>query len=721
MNEHTNPQDQRMNFAAMSMLSSAIPWPTRSFATTSDLGSVGLALYRKLLHWCRDTDSDIPLDAFITPLFIGPPIVDAVALERLSRETDTFIWDLLPENAEWDEHGMTIPLNNSTDIRNAIRAIYRMNAATNVDDDTAQQRVGKAFETFKLLNDASGVVAKYRALRALHLDRTGVLFRVGQVVQHKKTRWRGVVTSWERTRPLPEGQLTSLTTKLYPTPEDAMGERKGDSILYKVMVDSADAKHFLSKEIDHDKHVECVLQSELDLITDGRLCRIRHDPISSPFDRYDCASNSFVPKKVMQYEYPLDVETKATAAEGCETESLDLICSGISDAMQRFAARLENRILSQTLENPSTFEIMRDLYQRMRALSWGDSFEDNKGLTATFSPSILARRQLLTLHLGTWGLFDHIRGRRVAVERIGSLRFRLGDIVQSTQHGFRGVIIGCLSEWGVDNPRDEPMYCIVPDKGDYIGKSRKDFEMECVWVRDDFLEKCPTDQAVIAVSNIDFQEPGWEKDKTNARYIAPAPLRFAYGEEGDDLETIERHCMELYNEINNLHLVQRGVTNVGDDEIQQIGAALSTDVLFQWLKLVDNFESSGTVNDAITHAWIAHPDLALRTRLDDGVYNSKRNCAHTALASARQLVLDDPKYGEAWSLMAICYFELDEYEAALEAAGKAVELIPQHYNMMYARRYSSFKGSTRHGSADARKVSQSGTVVKRCKLFVASP
>jgi hypothetical protein len=77
--------------------------------------------------------------------------------------------------------------------------------------------------------------------------------------------------------------------------------------------------------------------------------------------------------------------------------------------------------------------------------------------------------------------------------------------------------------------------------------------------------------------------------------------QFAYGEEGDDLETIERHCMELYNEINNLHLVQRGVTNVGDDEIQQIGAALSTNVLFQWLKLVDNFESSGTINDAITH------------------------------------------------------------------------------------------------------------------------
>jgi tetratricopeptide (TPR) repeat protein len=32
--------------------------------------------------------------------------------------------------------------------------------------------------------------------------------------------------------------------------------------------------------------------------------------------------------------------------------------------------------------------------------------------------------------------------------------------------------------------------------------------------------------------------------------------------------------------------------------------------------------------------------------------------------------------------MAICYFDLEEYEAALEAAGKAVELIPQHYNMM---------------------------------------
>jgi tetratricopeptide (TPR) repeat protein len=140
--------------------------------------------------------------------------------------------------------------------------------------------------------------------------------------------------------------------------------------------------------------------------------------------------------------------------------------------------------------------------------------------------------------------------------------------------------------------------------------------------------------------------------------------------------------MELYNDINNLNLVQRGVAYLGDDEIQHIGAALSTDVLFQWAKVADNFKSGGIINDAITHAWMAHPILALRLRLDDGVHHFKQDRAQRALDVVQPLVLDDPKYGEAWALMAMSYYEQDHKQAALMAAKKAIEVVPQHYNAM---------------------------------------
>jgi hypothetical protein len=510
-------------------------WRTRSFATSSEHGRVDLTVFRNLMQWCRNTDSDIPLDASISPVTIGSPFVDEVALERLLSDADTFIWDLFPEDTKCDEDGMTIPLRNSTDIRNTIRAIYRMNAGKNVDDDTAQKRVAKAFETLKSLNNLSGVVAKHRRERALHLDRTGVLFRVGQVVQHKKARWRGVVIGWERIRPLPEGHRTSLTTKLYPTPEDAAGERRGDVIRYDVILDSSDAIRLLSEVCDENKHVECVFQSELDPITDARLCRIRHDPIGTPFDRYDCKSRSFVPKKAMKYEYPSDIEMEATDAEGCEAESLNIICSGISDAIQRFAARLESRILHQENQNECSFEILKEVSQSLKVLSSGNSFVDNKRWTSTYSPSIQATRQLSILHSVTWRLTDLLRTRRAAEHFVDSHRFRLGDVVQSKKDGIRGVVIGWFSEsdvfWSIDDPQGDPMYRVVPDISDFKEMHGRDFAIPLAYECEKDLKKCPADRAVLNTG----LARGWKKDKTDARYIGPASVRV-----GHDVKTMNR-------------------------------------------------------------------------------------------------------------------------------------------------------------------------------------
>lgn len=138
-------------------------------------------------------------------------------------------------------------------------------------------------------------------------------------------------------------------------------------------------------------------------------------------------------------------------------------------------------------------------------------------------------------------------------------------------------------------------------------------------------------------------------------------------------------CIELFKEVGDLNLAQQGFANFGDDEIQQIGAALSSDVLFRWLELAD-VQSAKTIKDSIEMGWRAHPNPTLRLSLDNIVHHF--SSIREALDAAQKLVLEDPAYGGAWYLMAVCYLALNETQAALEAANKAVELNPRHYKAM---------------------------------------
>ena len=214
-----------------------------------------LTLYRQLLRWCNETDSNIPLKQFIPPIHMEPPQIHPDSLKKLASNskddsTTSSTTNYFPPVSIIKEKEMTIPIYNSNDVKQFIRGIFRMNAyppttlQTQNNDKNShthnmntmiKEQVSLAFEAVRNLNELK--VQNIKMLiesRNKHYDRTNVLYRIGQVVQHETQNWRGVVLGWNHhnTKKTEEKQstaqndsatiATSLTQKSYQStnPED---------------------------------------------------------------------------------------------------------------------------------------------------------------------------------------------------------------------------------------------------------------------------------------------------------------------------------------------------------------------------------------------------------------------------------------------------------------------------------------------------------------------
>lgn len=508
----------------------------RSFATTTAhrLERESLILYRQLLRLCRGIDSDIPLETFYEGFAVGQPLVDAVTLwEQITTggrhdNEHAITRNIFPESAHYDEQrqAITVPLRSSADIRNLIRGLYRINAEANVDNEVLQERVAMTVQSLELLKEQSVLAKSFQASRARHLDRTGVAFRVGQVVMHKKARWQGIVVGWDRAHPLPEGRRTSMTTKEYAIPEEMKGGLIGDRIRYFLILDSSDA--FLKKAgvAFEDGEFQYVFQSLLDPVSDGLICRMQNDPFHVYFDRYETTSKTFVPSELMQYQYPSDTDMKALEVDDEEREAL---CSGVSQTIQRFASRLNNRLIVPAFKEALP-EIMYPVLQQVRAMCDGDSSADGKQLTiSTHAILQLDRLLKLTAHLAAV-----LQKRLSAKKVVNRLRFQLGDIVQSKTQGVRGIVVGWERKQSVDvcdtdgfkvgdDPKDTLLYHIIMDKSG-IEKLEVEHSETHVCECEDNLEKCHAE----TVLDMGIVGPAWERAEAHARYIVPASLRVGH-------------------------------------------------------------------------------------------------------------------------------------------------------------------------------------------------
>ena len=224
---------------------------------------ISLALYRQLLRWCNETETDIPLSYFVPPVYMAPPQIDENVLKGLT-ETDK---SKFPSNSIIEGNQITCPIHNSSDAKDFFRAIFRLNRTPATDAEVQKQRISLAFEGIRSLNELSQALQTLKKNRSKHVLRDGVEFRIGQVVKHKVEDWRGIVIGWERIdsdSAEKASQASSLTKKSYALDP-------ADTIKYKVLLDSGDAHAHYSKRRETNNLSEAkVNQSDLQLVEDER-------------------------------------------------------------------------------------------------------------------------------------------------------------------------------------------------------------------------------------------------------------------------------------------------------------------------------------------------------------------------------------------------------------------------------------------------------------------
>ena len=463
-------------------------WATYSTDTNA---LIGRTLYRQLMRWCKTVGGmDIPLTHLIPPVSLTAPRIDGDALKRLaSLPTDergeyiistsgggcdddkdveqdlVRIHQMLPRDAIVDDNLLICPVRRAVpNLSGLIRAVYRINSpnfavagdtsdgsdsadtSSSIGASEVKERVNLGFEATRSLNELTEVINRMKQQRNDHKDRTGVEFYVGQVVQHKCDRWRGIVVGWKRGPPPtpmhgPRGG-SSLTTKDYGSSEK---DANAATIRYDIVVDTGDTHLLGGKRNVGETGFPHANQTDLQAVDDTLLVRVRSHWTKSKMDRFDSQTNRFIPDGHVRYEYPADCAETSSHGEGSSSSisETDEIATGVIDAVRDFAGHLYTRIFEMTPSPEArSGTVISSLRERLLAISSGTLTDPNDVaslMTANMSVTSLATMHLQqVLEIGLEAS-EMSWQRHIALKDQNRIRFPLGTIVRHKKYGFRGV------------------------------------------------------------------------------------------------------------------------------------------------------------------------------------------------------------------------------------------------------------------------------------------
>jgi hypothetical protein len=175
-------------------------------------------LYRDLLRWCQQTGQAEQYPDSILECMEIPPVtfwaVDDVdddrmelLLHRMHPSVESgnkrleMIVRLLPPKCDVGSRKLVAPVLSFSGLRGLVRAIFHLNhVALRTKLQRKENGNGKNYDTerqttaFQALQSLNELTVKLSAkAHPRRVDRHGVAFRLGQVVQHLEKRWRGVV------------------------------------------------------------------------------------------------------------------------------------------------------------------------------------------------------------------------------------------------------------------------------------------------------------------------------------------------------------------------------------------------------------------------------------------------------------------------------------------------------------------------------------------------
>jgi len=691
---------------------------------------ISRVIYRQLLRWC-DRTGTIPFDP-IPPVTLSPPLVNKALLQQLSADdtmnnnynintsnkinnddkNDVLKMILLNNAAVVQQSKIVMPVYDSSSLRDIIRVAYRLSMLSqhfdhqesNDDDDTKfndamKKRVNLSFEAIKALNELSvGMLEERKRERDHHIDRSGVLFHIGQVVRHKKERWRGIVSGWRKEHNEKEGKVLTH---------------------YSLILDAGDAHLFnpnlsmLKLHPGREQGQPYMVEPDLESVKEPCLARIRSPSTEGKFTSFDSTDGHFVPSPILSYEYPFDSPPPVVtedlpsfpvihdAAELARvSHSVEMGIRSVSSHLQDLVMKSSDDVISNALVS-SFLDHLSDIctgkVEPISTISAASATNNRKHTkTGTIMPSMAAA------FLKAFGelnqeLSEVLHLRQIALQNKHKLRFSLGQIVKHKVYGFRGVIVAWdpkpkvdVSRWdglrNVHNASHIPFYLVMPDQNDCVKAfgSERSFRYVC----EENLDLCPDKERLL--SSVDLDD-GWSFDKKTWKYLPPQDAMFKYAEDMGPNENDIVACIEnLKQEISCIFLAIKNNNfshneNDGSDDngtSQPFIQDLSMENLFALLRGATRWIDAVTVEDTIKEVWKSHNDPVLRFRLDDAMKHLFAGRRQEALTVLTEIVNEDPNYFEAWNKKATCHFLRGEMDPSKEATEKTLDLEPNHFQAL---------------------------------------
>lgn len=427
----------------------------------------------------------MPFDP-LPPLTLAPPRVDPTTLRLLSLEIQNMnLWDermennslgldispsmmadikmeikriakAMPAKTIVKEHQITVPFYNADDIKKATQMIYKLNSIlpqSRLDLDQIKDRVNLGFQVYKSLNELSELLDGRKLSREKHMDRDGVQFHVGQVVQHKTKRWRAIVGGWDKIVPKVQNeQNTSLTQKSYQFGANIGNDEMIDNmemlpksdnspeVEYILHLDEGDATFSRTRVLGSTK----VKQQDLEVVEDSDLKRVRNSLIKYQFTGFDCRNMEFIPGKVLQFEYPVETSCgiqqqednndlwKETKYDLDKHENAKIVMDGV----KAIALQLHRIILDTTsCAKARNIPILYELERKIQEIEDG---QDHEASDAAISSHKLAIQYLSRLINLISEINNVMWQRSRAKENKDRVHFPLGSVVRHKKYGFRG-------------------------------------------------------------------------------------------------------------------------------------------------------------------------------------------------------------------------------------------------------------------------------------------
>lgn len=617
---------------------------------------------------------------FIPPVSLSPPEIEASRLKELLSSEE--LRAQFPPKSIFKERSIISPIHNASMAKLFFRAVFRLNKDTPGGSAEHQKiRVSLAFDALRSLNELTGAIETLEKKRALHIDRNGVTFGVGQVVKHKVEQWRGVITGWHHHDKVSEAnneptRPTSLTMKMYSL--DPV-----DSVKYKVLLDSGDVHMHYYPRRHELANASNIHQSDLELVEDESLLRIRNPRTKQFFKRFDADCKRFIPNDVLAYEYPNDFQiSESPNTTIYSEEAADQLISGIQEASDH----LRRIILDYTSAPESRqLKLLALFLDRLTRISNGDVLPIK---------DLLASEEVSKTGLAAWHLKeftnvaeeigDLVWRRRRSLECDPKNKFSVGDILRHTKYGFRGVVVGWdptptvdVSRWDglthIQNPEQYPFYHIIPDQMDCL--QAFGVERPSRYVCEANLEVCPFNER-----NIDIDlDPVWQFQSSDRVYLPPDDLKFKFGLDlGDD--GLTKQClMELKVTLARIFVALRDSSSSGSAQLDSITNKISTENLMAVLRTAEDMESATFLSDGLKEIMRAHLNGDLRYRLDTAIEDLLGGNVERALALFADLLGEDPLYAEALLRVSTCHLLLGNLALSLEYAKRTMETQPNHF------------------------------------------